>query len=63
MSEPTDHDLLGDYAARGSADAFAELVWRHLDLVYAAALRRVRDAHLGEDRSALPSSTGSSGRA
>jgi RNA polymerase sigma factor (sigma-70 family) len=47
---PTDADLLRDYAADRSESAFAELVRRHLDGVYSAALRRVGgDTHLAKD--------------
>jgi RNA polymerase sigma factor (sigma-70 family) len=45
----TDQQLLRDYAAHQSDAAFAELVRRHVDLVYSAALRMVCDAHLAED--------------
>ena len=45
----TDHELLRQYTQDGCEDAFAELVRRHTDLVYAACLRIVRDPHLAED--------------
>jgi RNA polymerase sigma factor (sigma-70 family) len=45
----TDQQLLRDYAGDRSEAAFAELVRRHVDFVYSAALRMVRDAHLAED--------------
>jgi len=45
----SDQQLLRDYAGKRSEDAFTELVRRHVDLVYSAALRMVRDAHLAED--------------
>jgi RNA polymerase sigma factor (sigma-70 family) len=46
----TDCDLLRRYAETNSEEAFAELVRRHLDLVYSAALRQVNgDAHLAQD--------------
>src|SRR4051794_31622987 len=46
----SDGDLLRRYAEAGAEEAFAELVRRHVDLVYSAALRQVNgDAHLAQD--------------
>jgi DNA-directed RNA polymerase specialized sigma24 family protein len=46
----TDADLLRDYSERGSERAFAALVDRHLQLVYATALRELSgSAHRGDD--------------
>ncbi len=45
-----DAALLRRYAETRAEDAFAELVRRHVDAVYSAALRRVgNDTHLAED--------------
>ncbi|HVS52234.1 MAG TPA: sigma-70 family RNA polymerase sigma factor [Opitutaceae bacterium] len=45
-----DAQLLHRYAADRADDAFAELVQRHINVVYFAALRRVGgDAHLADD--------------
>jgi RNA polymerase sigma factor (sigma-70 family) len=45
-----DGELLRRYAETKSEEAFAELVRRHLDLVYSAALRQVNgDAHMAQD--------------
>jgi len=45
-----DLQLLRRYAEEGSECAFSELVARHIDLVYTAALRQVAgDAHLAQD--------------
>ena len=45
-----DGALLGNYAQAGSEDAFAELVRRHLELVYSTALRAVNgDQDLAKD--------------
>jgi RNA polymerase sigma factor (sigma-70 family) len=45
-----DSELLRRYAGTQSEEAFAELVRRHLDLVYSAALRQVNgDTHLAQD--------------
>lgn len=45
-----DEQLLQEYARNGSEAAFAELVRRHIDLVYSAALRVVNgDEHLARD--------------
>jgi RNA polymerase sigma factor (sigma-70 family) len=45
-----DKELIRKYAAEGSEMAFAELVRRHLSMVYGAALRQVNgDAHLAQD--------------
>ena len=49
MNGPSDPQLLRDYAEQGAEAAFDELVRRHVDLVYSAALRMVRDPHLAED--------------
>jgi len=44
-----DADLLRQFVRERSQDAFAELVRRHLDLVHATALRRVRSPQLAEE--------------
>jgi len=49
MNSLTDQQLLCGYAEQGSEAHFAELVRRHTNLVYSAALRMVCDVHLAED--------------
>jgi uncharacterized protein (TIGR03435 family) len=44
-----DMELVREYAARQSEPAFETLVGRHINLVYSAALRQVRDPHLAEE--------------
>jgi RNA polymerase sigma factor (sigma-70 family) len=44
-----DMALLREYAAHQSESAFAELVSRHLNLVYSVACRQVEDPHLAEE--------------
>jgi len=39
MSEPTDHELLADYARTGAEPAFGQLVARYINLVHSAARR------------------------
>ena len=45
----SDLDLLRQFAQENSQDAFGEILRRHLDLVYSAALRQVRSRQLAED--------------
>jgi len=45
----TDLDLLRQYARSGCQQAFGELVRRHIDMVYATCLRRLRNRHDAED--------------
>jgi RNA polymerase sigma factor (sigma-70 family) len=45
----TDLQLLARYTRQNAEDAFAELVRRHLDLVFSAALRQVRSPQLAEE--------------
>jgi len=48
--QPTDNSkLLRQYAENHSDEAFAELVTRHIDLVYSVALRHVEDLHQAEE--------------
>jgi RNA polymerase sigma factor (sigma-70 family) len=49
MDAPDDLVLLREFAEHGSDAAFAELVSRHIGMVYAAALRQVRDPAAAED--------------
>src|SRR5258708_973860 len=44
-----DLELLASYAREKSDDAFAEIVRRHVDLVYGSALRQVRSRQLAEE--------------
>lgn len=45
----SDWELIQNYCRNGSESAFEALVKRHLDFVYCAALRQVRDPSLAED--------------
>jgi RNA polymerase sigma factor (sigma-70 family) len=45
----SDWELLQDYYRNGSEEAFSELVTRHLDLVYSAALRQVCSPEMAQD--------------
>jgi RNA polymerase sigma factor (sigma-70 family) len=45
----SDLDLLGQFVREKSQDAFTELVNRHVNLVYSAALRQVRSPQLAEE--------------
>ena len=49
MTSQTDQQLLSDFAGHRSEAAFSELVRRHIDFVYSAALRMVQDTHLAKD--------------
>ena len=49
MQTKTDAQLLREYAGTGSEAAFGELVGRHADLVYSAALRQVIEPDLARD--------------
>jgi len=49
VNDAPDQQLLREYVRNGSEAAFAELVRRHIDLVYSAALRMVIDPHLAQD--------------
>ncbi len=49
MQPRSDAQLLRDYAERGLETAFAEIVARHTDLVYSAALRQVYSPDLARD--------------
>jgi RNA polymerase sigma factor (sigma-70 family) len=45
----SDLDLLRQFARENSQDAFTEIVRRHVNLVYSAALRQVRSTQLAEE--------------
>jgi len=49
MQTKTDAQLLREYAGNGSETAFGELVSRHADLVYSAALRQVAEPDFARD--------------
>ena len=49
MHEPTDSQLLRDYALAGHEGAFRELVVRHANFVYSAALRQMDSPDLAGD--------------
>ncbi len=49
MPDVSDMELLRDYDRQGLEEAFAELVRRHINLVYSVALRHVRVAAHAEE--------------
>ena len=49
MTQTTEQELLADYVASGSSEAFSRIVERHSAMVYSACLRVLGDAHAAED--------------
>src|SRR5258706_1199092 len=49
MTERDDHQLLAEFGATEAEAVFAELVRRHVSLVYSTALRNVGNAHAAEE--------------
>ena len=49
MKEKTDKELLEAYSAERSEEAFRELVGRHADVIYSAAMRQLGDAHFAQE--------------
>src|SRR6185503_17218979 len=49
MVETSDQDLIREYSRNGAEASFGELVHRHVDLVYSAAFRVLRNAGLAEE--------------
>jgi RNA polymerase sigma factor (sigma-70 family) len=49
MQNKSDAQLLGEYAAQRSEPAFAEIVARHTDLVYSAAIRKTGSPDLAHE--------------
>lgn len=49
MQCPRDSEWLDAYVQRGDERAFSQLVAAHVDMVYSAALRQVRNRHLAEE--------------
>src|SRR5665213_892636 len=49
MQELADNALLRQYAERGSEEAFAGLVARHVNKVYSVALRQTGNPHQAEE--------------
>ena len=49
MKGLSDIELLNAYASERSEDAFRELVTRHVDFIYSAAMRQLQNPHLAEE--------------
>ncbi len=49
MAEISDRQLLAEYVSHNSQEAFATLVRRHINLVYAAAFRQTGDFHKAQE--------------
>src|SRR4051812_20809959 len=49
MPDPNDIALLKQYVDENSEAAFAELVTRHVNLVYSAAIRKIGNAHAAQE--------------
>ena len=64
MKELSDIELLEAYAGERNEDAFRELVARHINLIYSAAIRQLRNSQLAEEAtpSAFIALAGKAGR-